>query len=111
MTRAEAIIQFIEDLCLVPEGAHVGQPVRLIDEQKRFIRDVYDNPNGTTKAILSEARKNGKTGLIACLLLVHLVGPEAVLNSQIVSGALSRDQAALVFLAASKMVQLSPTLS
>jgi phage terminase large subunit-like protein len=44
-------------------------------------------------------------------LLAHLVGPEAKLNSQIVSGAMSRDQAALVFNLASKMVQLSPKLS
>jgi phage terminase large subunit-like protein len=49
--------------------------------------------------------------LIACLLLAHLVGPEAKLNSQLVSGARSRDQAALVFALASKMVQLSPELS
>ena len=41
-------------------------------------------------------------------LLAHLVGPEAVRNSQIVSGAMRRDQAALVFGLAAKMVQLSP---
>ena len=49
--------------------------------------------------------------MIACLLLAHLVGPEAVLNSQLVSGARSRDQAALVFNLAAKMVQLSPELA
>jgi len=53
----------------------------------------------------------GKTGLIAALLLVHLVGPEAMQNAQIVSGAMSRDQASLVFNLAAKMVQLSPRLS
>lgn len=79
--------------------------------QKKFIRDVYDNPAGTRRAILSVSRKNGKTGLIAGLLLAHLGGPEAKLNSQIVSGAMSRDQAALVFNLAAKMVQLSPKLS
>jgi phage terminase large subunit-like protein len=51
------------------------------------------------------------TALIACLLLTHLIGPEARRNSQIVSGALSRDQAALVFHLAAKMVQLSPELA
>jgi phage terminase large subunit-like protein len=59
---------------------------------------------------LSIARKNGKTALIAALVLVHLVGPEALLNSQIVSGARSRDQASLVFSLASKMVNLSDAL-
>lgn len=111
MTRAEAVIEFIETLCVVPEGAGVGQPMVLADFQKGFIRAVYDSPAGTRRAFLTMARKNGKTGLIAALLLAHLVGPEAVRNSQIVSGAMSRDQAALVFGLAAKMVQLSPVLS
>lgn len=111
MSRAAAIIEFIETLCPVPEGAGVGQPMKLADFQRKFIVDVYDNPAGTRRAFLTMARKNGKTGLIAALLLVHLVGPEAVRNSQIVSGAMSRDQAALVFNLAAKMVQLSPVLT
>lgn len=111
MTRAELVIQFIEKFCRVPEGALVGQPMRLAEFQKQFIRDTYDNPAGTRRAILSIARKNGKTGLIAGLLLAHLVGPEAKPNAQIVSGAMSRDQAALVFNLASKMVQQSPELA
>ncbi|MYN11783.1 terminase large subunit [Pusillimonas sp. TS35] len=111
MTRAEKVIQFIERYCVTPDGAHVGQPLVLADFQKCFIRDVYDNPAGTRRAYCSVSRKNGKSGLIAGLLLAHLVGPEAKLNSQLVSGAMSRDQAALVFNLASKMVQLSPKLS
>lgn len=111
MTRAEKVIKFIEQFCLTPEGAQVGQPMRLAEFQKQFIRDVYDNPAGTRRAILSIARKNGKSGLIGALLLAHLVGPEAKQNSQIVSGAMSRDQASLVFALACKMVQLSPKLS
>lgn len=111
MTRAERVIAFIERHCLTPDGAQVGQPMRLAVFQQQFIRDIYDNPAGTRRAILSVSRKNGKTGLIAGLLLAHLVGPEAKQNSQIVSGAMSRDQAALVFNLAAKMVQLSPKLS
>ena len=111
MTRAELVIQFIEKFCRVPEGALVGKPLVLAEFQKQFIRDTYDNEHGTRRAILSIARKNGKTGLIAGLLLAHLVGPEAKPNAQIVSGAMSRDQAALVFNLASKMVQQSPELS
>jgi phage terminase large subunit-like protein len=111
MTRAARIIEFLERYVLVPDGAQVGQPLVLAEFQKQFIRDVYDNPAGTRRALLSVSRKNGKSGLIAGLLLAHLVGPEAKQNSQIVSGAMSRDQAALVFNLASKMVQLSPKLS
>lgn len=111
MTRADAVIQFVERYCLTPDGAHVGKPLVLADFQKDIIRAIYDNAAGTRRAYLSIARKNGKSGLIAGLLLAHLVGPEAKLNSQIVSGAMSRDQAALVFNLAAKMVQLSPKLS
>lgn len=111
MTRADRVIAFIERYCLIPDGAHVGQPMRLAEFQCEFIRAIYDNPQGTRRALLSIARKNGKTGLIAALLLVHLVGPEARQNAQIVSGAMSRDQAALVFNLAAKMVQLSSRLS
>lgn len=110
-SRAERVIAFIERHCLTPDGEHVGKPMILADFQKRFIREIYDNPNGTRRAILSVSRKNGKTGLIAGLLLAHLVGPEAKLNAQLVSGAMSREQAALVFRLASQMVMLSPTLS
>lgn len=110
MTRGEKVIKFIEAVCRVPEGAMVGHPIVLAEFQREFIRAVYDNPHGTRRAYLAIARKNGKSALIACLLLAHLVGPEAKLNSQLVSGARSRDQAALVFNLAAKMVQLNPDL-
>lgn len=111
MSRASDVIEFVESFCLVPDGEGVGSPLRLSEFQKRFIREVYDNPAGTRRGFLSIARKNGKSALIAALMLAHLVGPEAVQNAQLVSGAMSRDQAALVFNLAAKMVQLSPLLS
>ncbi|AVP57752.1 terminase large subunit [Pulveribacter suum] len=111
MTRAARVIEFMERFCVVPEGAHVGKPLVLADFQKQFIRDVYDNPAGTRRAILSCARKSGKSALTAGLLLAHLIGPEARQNSQIVSGAMSREQSALVFNLACKMVQQSPRLA
>jgi phage terminase large subunit-like protein len=110
VTRGEKVIAFIERYCLIPEGGQVGRPIKLVEFQKRFILEVYDNPAGTRRAYLAVARKNGKSALIACILLAHLVGPEAVLNSQLVSGARSRDQAALVFNLAAKMIQLSDEL-
>lgn len=110
MTRGERVIAFIERFCMVPEGRHVGKPLRLMGFQKRFILAIYDNPDGTSRAYLSVGRKNGKSALIACILLAHIVGPEARLNSQIISGARSREQAALVFRLASKMIALNPEL-
>ncbi|MCI1143155.1 hypothetical protein MOP88_13990 [Sphingomonas sp. WKB10] len=72
MTRGERVIAFIERYCLVPEGKLVGKPLRLEAFQQKFILEVYDNPAGTTEGILSIARKNGKSGLIAAILLAHL---------------------------------------
>lgn len=105
------MIEFIHRYCLVPEGKLVGTPIKLMPFQQRFLREIYDNPHGTHTAILSIARKNGKTALIACILLAHLAGPEAVQNSQIVSGAMSREQASIVFSLAVKMCNMSPELS
>jgi phage terminase large subunit-like protein len=111
MSRGERVCKFIEEFCLVPEGKLVGQPIKLMQFQRKFILDIYDNPKGTSRAYLSVARKNGKSALIAGILLAHIVGPEARLNSQIISGARSRDQASLVFKLAEKMVRLSPALT
>jgi phage terminase large subunit-like protein len=108
MTKADKVIAFIETYCLIPEGSKVGQPMALAEFQKEFIRAIY--ADGVRRGYLSIARKNGKTGLIAAILLAHLDGPAALQNSQIISGARSRDQASLVFSLAAKMVQLSPIL-
>lgn len=109
-TRGVKVIEFIEHYCLTPSGTQVGKPLKLMPFQKRFILEIYDNPVGTRRAYLSVGRKNGKTALIACILLAHLVGPEAKRNAQIISGAMSREQAAIVYDLASKMVALSPKL-
>lgn len=113
LTRGQKVCAFIEKYCPVPEGDpdKIGKPMRLEPFQRRFILDVYDNPYRTHSAYLSIARKNGKTALIAAILLAHLVGPEALQNSQIVSGAQSKEQAAVIFELARKMVDLSKTLS
>lgn len=107
-TDAEKVLRFIDTYCLTPEGAHVGKPLKLADFQRDFIRAIYDNPHGTRRAILSISRKNGKSGLIAAIMLAHIVGPMRKQNSSCCSGAQSREQAALVFNLAVKMLELQP---
>jgi len=111
LTRAARNIAWIERYCKIPEGKSVGQPVKLRPWQRREIKRIYDNPHGTRRAIISFGRKNGKTALAAFLLLLHLCGPEARPNSQLYSAAQSRDQAALLFGLAAKVVRLSPDLA
>jgi len=47
-TRGEMVCQFIERCCLIPEGSKVGQPIKLLDFQRKLVLDVYDNPAGTS---------------------------------------------------------------
>lgn len=62
------------------------------------------------RAILSIARKNGKTMLIAGIVLAHLIGPEAVMNGEIYSAANDREQAAQVYKAVAQIVRADPEL-
>ncbi|WP_232467795.1 terminase large subunit [Bordetella genomosp. 9] len=109
MSRGERNIAWIESHCRIPEGRFVGKPVKLSAAQKRWLRAIYDTPTRTF--ILSMARKNAKTATAGFLLLLHLCGPEARPNSQLYSAAQSREQAAILFALAAKVVRMSPDLS
>lgn len=109
--RARGVVLFIENYLRVPEGKDAGKPVVLRDWQIKDIQKIYGNPAGTRRAILSFGRKNGKTAIAAMLLLVHLVGPEAVENGQLYSAARSREQASVLFRLAAAMVRMSPEIA
>lgn len=112
--RVQDIIRFIEKL-KVPSGRGEGKPFKLRPFQKQFIRDVYgpvkDGRRVVRRAINSLARKNGKTALTSCLVLVHLVGPESIMNGEIYSAANDRDQASIVFKYAAQIVRAEPELA
>lgn len=59
---------------IVPTGRLKGQPFTLDDWQVEFLRLAFDP--GITEAGISLARKNGKTGLIAAVVLWHLLNRE-----------------------------------
>lgn len=111
ISRGDRNIAWIERFCRVPEGKDVGKPLRLRVWQKDDLRKIYDNPHGTRRAIISFGKKNGKSAEAASLVLLHLCGPEAKPNTQIPSTAQSKDQAAILFSLAAKMVRLSPGLN
>lgn len=108
-TLGQEIIAWIETTCRVPEGVPIGQPIELMDWQKREICKIYDNSVTARRAIISVGRKSGKTSIAACLLLAHLAGPAAIANSQLYSAAQSRDQAAILYALAARIVRRSPT--
>lgn len=110
-SRGQRNCDWIEEHCRIPDGKDVGKPVKLRPWQRRDICKIYNNPAGTRMAILSFGKKNAKTTLAAFLLLLHLCGLEAKPNSQLPSTAQSKEQAAILFKLAAKIVRMSSTLS
>lgn len=108
--RAEDNIEWCEDYLFLPEGKNVGQPLKMAAFMQEDFRAIYGNPAGTRRAIISRGRKNAKSVECAAIVLLHLCGPEYRPNGAIYSCAQSRDQAAIIFRLASKMVRMSPVL-
>jgi phage terminase large subunit-like protein len=106
------VIAFAHAL-VVPAGKHVNTPLRLRKFQIDWIRAVYNRLDEDTglrvvkQAILSVARRNGKTLLAAIILLAHLAGPFKRPNATIVSAATTRKQAGIVFRFVKDMVRIN----
>lgn len=111
LTRAERNMRFCENLLMMPTADGRIIPIRFIQEQEAFWISVFDNPSGTRQAIYSLARRNGKSFLVSCILLCFLIGPEAKLNAKLASGAMSREQAAIIFQQAKEIVLVSPKVA
>lgn len=100
LTRAGRVIAFLEDLPITA-GKLAGSKMEIRPWQREFLEAVYaEDASGRRPirtAVLSMARKNGKTQLAAGLALCHLMGPEAEPRGEVYSAALTRDQAAKLF--------------
>lgn len=107
-TKSDLIINWIESNLFIPEGHLVGQRFVLTDPQKLWIRDMFDTP--TRRFILSMARKQGKTSIIAAILCAALLGPLHRQNGQVIGAAQSKEQAGLMFRLAEKMIRFNDKL-
>jgi phage terminase large subunit-like protein len=100
LSRAERVVRFVETLPCTA-GPLAGTTLRLRPWQKRFIREVYRTDKAGNRlvrtAVLSVARKNGKTQLAAALCLCALSGPEAEPRGECYAVACTRFQAGRVF--------------
>jgi phage terminase large subunit-like protein len=109
------VIAFAHAL-VVPAGKHVNTALRLRKFQIEWIRAVYNRLDENTggrivkQAVLSVARRNGKTLLAAVILLAHLAGPFKRPNATIVSAATTRKQAGIVFRFVKDMIRVNPFL-
>ena len=75
------VAEWAAEVLKVPTGPLRGQPFRIAGWQRDFLSAALGP--GVREAGLSVARKNGKSGLIAALLLAYLAGP---LNAQLWRG-------------------------
>lgn len=100
LSRAGRVIAFLEDLPITA-GKLAGTVMKIRPWQREFIEAVYaeddEGRRPVRTAVLSMARKNGKTQLAAGIALAHLCGPEAEPRGEVYSAALTRDQAAKLF--------------
>lgn len=112
--RVARIFEFITKL-RIPSGVGQGEPFALYNFQRKWLNGVFgptmpDGRRQIRRALLSVARKNGKTPLMAALILCFLVGPEAGFNYEIVSAASDRDQAATIYKFCKQMIELDEEL-
>ncbi|MEM7720746.1 MAG: terminase TerL endonuclease subunit [Pseudomonadota bacterium] len=101
LTRVERIGAFLEDLPIT-QGSLAGSKLKLRDWQWAFLEAVYaedgDGRRPVRTAILSMARKNGKTQLVAGLGLCHLLGPEAESRGEVYAAANDKQQSGKTFM-------------
>lgn len=114
LSRAERVRRFVESLP-VTSGSLAGTTFRLRPWQWRFVRAVYRTDRqglrAVRTAVLSLARKNGKTDLAARLALCHLAGPEAEARGEVYSAANDRFQAGKIFSEMTAIIAEVPWLS
>lgn len=110
MTLAEKIMAFGERHLKVPDGPKRGQKIEMALFQEVWLRAVFDNPVPTRNAILSIARRNGKTFLLAVIILAIICGPLQEENINVASAANSRDQAGIIFKQMTQVITHSPDI-
>lgn len=107
-------INFIETFCKMPSGK-IGVPLKLALFQKAQLQATFgfvddNNIRKYNEVLIIEGRKNGKSSLLAAILIDMLVN-DGEGSPQCVTAATQREQAMLAFNAAHKMIKQSPMLS
>ena len=90
-----AEMEWMRKWLVVPGGPDYGKPFELLPHEEKFLGELF-RP-GVRLGILSTPRKNRKTTLCAAIVLCYLCGPRSKVFSELVSTALSLDQAARIY--------------
>jgi phage terminase large subunit-like protein len=112
---AENVILFFETFVTHVEGDLAGKPFKLEPWQKAVLGCLFGwkRPNGTRryrKVLIFVPRKNGKSTLVAGLVLFVMVC-DGERGAQLYSAAADRLQASIMFNMAKAMVENNPELS
>lgn len=99
----------------MPSGRGAGKRLKLRPWQVDIIVGIYGPTDASglrlcRDATISMGRKNGKTALIAGLVLCHLIGPEAELNGEVYCAAANKEQAGNLFKYCSQIIKATPEL-
>lgn len=113
--KAEKVKDFIEKYCTYSSGEWAGKPFRLLPWQwddliKPLFGTMHDGHRQYRTAYVEIPKKNGKTELVAAIGLYMLTN-DGEIGAQVYCAAADREQATLVYQAASVMVRNSGTLS
>lgn len=113
LSRVGRVVAFLESLP-VTSGPLAGKPFKVRPWQREFLESIYapdrEGRRRVRTAVLSMARKNGKSGTAAGLALCHLAGPEAEPRGQVYSAANDRAQAALIYAEMAAIIERVPYL-
>lgn len=113
LSRVERVIAFLEALPIT-SGAHAGRQFKVRPWQRKDLAAIYGETDGQRlirTAVISLARKNGKTDLAARLALCHLAGPEAEPRGEVYSAANDKAQAGRTFKEMVAIVEQVPWLA
>jgi phage terminase large subunit-like protein len=114
-SKGAYVIAWIETNCVYTIGRWAGKPVKLLPWQKAWIMALFAVDPETGRrwyrwALLGMPKKNGKSEVAAWLSLYFLVG-DGEPTPYVGIGASADHQANLVFSAAARCAEWSPTLS
>ncbi len=114
-THGHLVIEFLQNNCVFTDSHYAGQPFVCMDWQKRMLLELCEvNPKTKLRihrwGMIGIPKKNGKTELVAGLGNYFCVD-DGEPSANVLAAASSDEQADLIFTAASRMVEWSPTLS
>jgi phage terminase large subunit-like protein len=108
----DRVIAFIHAYCKLPKGAKgnpAGRPIRLRAWQQEIVHGLFDDPR-PRQALISVARKNGKTLLCAAVALYALLA-DAEESAEVIVVSVNEGTAKVCFDLARRMIELDDRLS